>query len=114
MSYASLAGLFLLAAFLVALVLRIAARRSVVPLAVIVTIAVLTVLTAVFDTLMIAAKFVPYDPNQLLGFTIGLAPIEDFAYPLAGAVLLPTLWVLLSARGGRTESPEHGRSGGSR
>lgn len=98
MSYASLAGLFLLAALLVALVLRLAARRTIVPLAVVATIAVLTILTAVFDSIMIAAHFFHYEPNQLLGVMIGLAPIEDFAYPIAGAILLPALWVLLASR----------------
>ncbi|MFK4791515.1 lycopene cyclase domain-containing protein [Microbacterium sp. ZW T5_56] len=108
MSYAALAGLFLLAALLVAAVLRLVARRSVVPLAVAVTLAVLSVLTAVFDSVMIAARFFHYDPDQLLGVMIGLAPIEDFAYPLAGAILLPALWVLLASRRERTETDTTG------
>src|SRR5699024_367998 len=29
------------------------------------------------------------------GVRIGKAPVEDFAYPLAGAMLLPALWQLL-------------------
>ena len=39
-----------------------------------------------------------YSADHLLGVHIGLAPLEDFAYPLAGAVLLPTLWAALRAR----------------
>ncbi|WP_433674167.1 lycopene cyclase domain-containing protein [Microbacterium gorillae] len=111
MTYAALAGLFLLAAVLVALVLRVAARRTIVPLAVVVTIAVLTILTAVFDSVMIAAGFFHYEPSQLLGVVIGLAPLEDFAYPLAGAILLPALWVLLVSRRGRTERTAPDTSG---
>ncbi len=58
-----------------------------------VTIAVLFVLTAVFDNLMIGAELFHYAPEHLLGIKVGLAPLEDFAYPLAGAVLLPALWM---------------------
>ncbi len=114
MSYATLAGLFLLAAVVVAVVLRVAARRSLTPLALITTIVVLAALTAVFDSVMIAASLFHYDPSQLLGITIGLAPIEDFAYPLAGAILLPTLWGLLTSRGHRTELTGPDSSGESR
>ncbi len=46
-------------------------------------------LTAVFDTVMIATGLFHYAPTQLAGVHIGLAPLEDFAYPLAGVLLLP-------------------------
>lgn len=49
-------------------------------------------LTAVFDSVMIAAGLFGYRPQALSGVYVGLAPIEDFAYPLAAAVLLPALW----------------------
>ncbi len=68
-------------------------------LAVAITVLVLFVLTAIFDSIMIAVGLFTYDPASLAGPLIGLAPIEDFSYPLAGAVLLPALWVLF-ARGG--------------
>lgn len=54
--------------------------------------AVLALLTAVFDNVMIAAGLFDYDESKRLGILIGRAPIEDFAYPLAGAILLPALW----------------------
>ncbi|KGJ82873.1 hypothetical protein GY21_00595 [Cryobacterium roopkundense] len=63
-------------------------------------------LTAVFDNLMITAGLFSYDPAHLVGLLIGSAPIEDFAYPVAAAVLLPSVWVLLSDTegGARAES----------
>ena len=43
------------------------------------TFLVLAILTAVFDTLMIGMELFHYDPTQLIGVRIGLAPIEDFS-----------------------------------
>lgn len=62
------------------------------------TFLVLAILTAVFDTLMIGMELFHYDPTQLIGVRIGLAPIEDFSYPLACALLLPPLWLALTGR----------------
>lgn len=62
------------------------------------TILVLGALTAVFDSLMIAAGLFHYSPDHLTGLYIGLAPIEDFAYPLAAALALPALWWMLTRR----------------
>jgi len=56
------------------------------------------ILTAVFDNVMIGVGLVAYDPGRITGFRVGLAPIEDFAYPIAVALLLPALWTLLPAR----------------
>ena len=39
-----------------------------------------------------------YDDERISGVRIGLAPLEDFAYPLAAAILLPALWVALRRR----------------
>lgn len=61
----------------------------------------LFLLTAVFDNLMIAAGIMTYTDQNISGVQVGLAPLEDFAYPLAGVLLLPGLWLLL---GGRVES----------
>ena len=60
--------------------------------------AVLAVLTAVFDNLMIAADLVGYDEEHLVGLWIGRAPMEDFGYPAAVVLLMPALWHLLGAR----------------
>jgi lycopene cyclase domain-containing protein len=54
--------------------------------------AVLMALTAAFDSVMIALGLFGYRPDALSGVFVGLAPIEDFAYPLAAAVVLPALW----------------------
>ncbi|EMY32650.1 lycopene cyclase domain-containing protein [Arthrobacter crystallopoietes BAB-32] len=70
--------------------------------AVVITFAVLCLLTAVFDNLMIASGLFAYRDAQISGWRIGLAPLEDFAYVLAAALLLPALWTLLPA--GRTSS----------
>lgn len=51
-------------------------------------------LTAVFDNLMIAAGLMIYSDQNTSGLVIGLAPVEDFAYPLAGLILLPAVWLL--------------------
>lgn len=62
------------------------------------TAAALVVLTAVFDNLMIAADLFTYPEHLISGVRIGLAPIEDFAYPIAAAFLLPAVRCLLTPR----------------
>ena len=71
-------------------------RRTVA--SVLITIVVVFAFTAVFDTVMIAAGLFTYEAALISGVFVGLAPIEDFAYPLAAAVLLPSLWALLGSR----------------
>lgn len=66
-----------------------------------VAVVVLWVLTAVFDNLMIAVGLFDYGTHALSGTRVGLAPLEDFAYPLGAALLLPALWVLLARRADR-------------
>lgn len=60
--------------------------------------AALLVLTAVFDTLMIGAGLFTYEAGLVSGVRVGLAPVEDFAYPLAVVIALPALWALLTRR----------------
>jgi lycopene cyclase domain-containing protein len=60
--------------------------------------AVLLVLTAVFDSVIVGTGIVGYAPARILGLRIGVAPIEDFAYPVAAALALPALWTLLGPR----------------
>lgn len=72
----------------------------------------LIALTAVFDNAMIAAGLFGYAPEALLGPAVGLAPVEDFAYPLAAAVLLPVLWRRLA--GGERARRSVSGSGNSR
>jgi len=65
------------------------------------TAAVLVVLTVVFDSAMAAADLFRYDERALLGPRLGLAPVEDLAWPLATALLLPSVLTLLDARSAR-------------
>ena len=63
-----------------------------------VTLIVMLVMTAVFDNLMIAVGLFGYNPDVISGIFLGLAPLEDFAYAIAAAILLPGLWLLLPAK----------------
>lgn len=60
------------------------------------TAVVLTVLTVVFDTAMVAADLFTYDESALAGPRVWLAPVEDLAWPLVAALLLPSLLALLT------------------
>ncbi|GLJ78959.1 lycopene cyclase domain-containing protein [Microbacterium imperiale] len=55
----------------------------------------LLALTAVFDNVMIAVGLFTYPEVHLSGIRVGLAPIEDFAYPLCAAFLVPAVATLL-------------------
>jgi len=57
---------------------------------------VLVGLTLVFDNLMIAVDLFSYPQEHLSGLKLGLAPIEDFAYPLCAAFLVPALFALFA------------------
>ena len=54
--------------------------------------AVLLVLTAIFDNMMIWAALVGYGEGQRLGLQLGLVPVEDFFYPVFAALVIPALW----------------------
>ena len=56
---------------------------------------ILVVLTAVFDNVMIASGLFTYPEALISGLRIGLAPIEDFAYPVCAAFLVPSVFTLL-------------------
>lgn len=102
MTYALLCAGFVAVALVVALVAwRRAPRGHAWALAL--SAAALVVLTAVFDNVMIATGLFGYADAQISGVRLGLAPIEDFAYPIAGVLLLPAIWNLLetSVRGRR-------------
>jgi lycopene cyclase domain-containing protein len=96
-TYALLNVPFLLLAVAVLGVARARTARPAWP-ALVVTAAVLLLLTAVFDNLMILAGLVAYDDTQRLGLQIGVAPIEDFAYTVLAVLMLPALWCLLGRR----------------
>lgn len=63
---------------------------------------VLLVLTAVFDNVMIGVGLYSYPDEHVSGLRIGLAPIEDFAYPLAAAFLVPAVYTLARRNEGHT------------
>ncbi|WP_243064517.1 lycopene cyclase domain-containing protein [Humibacter sp. RRB41] len=76
------------------------------------------VLTAVFDSLLIVTDIIRYDSTLISGIRIGLAPIEDFSYPLAAAMLVPSLWSLLTPTASRVDRantfPEQQQTGAGR
>jgi lycopene cyclase domain-containing protein len=97
LTYLLVAGGVLVPVAVVALVvLARAGRRALVAAAA--ALGVLLVLTAVFDNVIVGTGIVGYDPARILGLRIGVAPIEDFAYPVAAALALPALWTLLGPR----------------
>ena len=62
------------------------------------TLLALLVLTIVFDNLMIAADLFRYNDEHTSGITVGLAPVEDLAWPVAVALGLPSLALLTDRR----------------
>jgi lycopene cyclase domain-containing protein len=103
MTYVTLSLVFLAiaAAVLAVALLTASTRRQLVArwwLPAVAAAAALLVLTAVFDNVMIATGLMVYEPGHLAGILIGAAPIEDFAYPLAGLLLLPAVWLILGRR----------------
>lgn len=105
MTYTALDALFVVAA---ALVLTVAIVRSDDRARLVrrwwpaITIAgmILIVLTAVFDGLMIGSGLMSYGHSTTSGVRIGLVPVEDFAYPIGGLLLLPGVWLLTRRRTG--------------
>jgi len=97
MTYWMLNAVFLVvvAAVVVAVLLE---RRSPRWTTVAAVLVVVLMMTAVFDNIMIGVGLVGYDESRISGAFIGIAPLEDFAYAVAAAVLLPTLWALLGKR----------------
>lgn len=105
MTYAILSLVFLLGALGVlaaAAILRGPRRIRPLLLPGLLAAVVLIVLTAVFDNVMIGLGIMQYAEDAISGLRIGLAPLEDFAYPLAAVILLPSVWLLLD----RDEPPE--------
>jgi lycopene cyclase domain-containing protein len=111
-TYIELAAWFVGAAALLGIALTFASRGRRPHLgALALTALILFVLTAVFDTIMIATGLFHFSPAHLLGVFLGLAPLEDFGYPLAGVLLLPSLWVALRARRATRAARTEGRKG---
>ncbi|MGY4642675.1 lycopene cyclase domain-containing protein [Cellulomonas sp. URHB0016] len=98
MTYLQLDLVMLALAATLAVVGAGAARRRATPFAVpvAITLAVLVVLTIVFDSLMIGADLFRYDDARLLGLRVWRTPVEDLAWPVAAALALPSVWLLLT------------------
>ena len=99
MSYWALNAIFLAVVAAVALA-TLLCRRAPRWAAVGIGAGLLLLLTAVFDNVMIGIGLVGYDESLISGVFVGIAPLEDFAYSIAAAVLLPCLWSLIGARRG--------------
>lgn len=104
MTYALLNTIFLgLALWFTVIAYALSARRGMIVgtrlfKIIALTLLVMMMTTAVFDNVIIGVGLVAYDPELLLGSYVGIAPIEDFAYTLAGVMILPALWVLLGSK----------------
>ncbi|MCU1412170.1 MAG: lycopene cyclase protein [Rhodoglobus sp.] len=94
MTYWALNAIFLA----VVLVVAVLAARRLRWAAVGLTLAILLVMTAVFDNVMISVGLVAYNESLISGAFFGVAPLEDFAYAIAAVIGLPSLWVLLGRR----------------
>jgi lycopene cyclase domain-containing protein len=103
MSYWALNAIFLTAVLAVALAAALRRHRTGPVWAFVgLTAGVLVLVTALFDNIMIGVGLVGYSAELIGGAFIGIAPLEDFAYPIAAAVLLPALWCLLPSKKGPT------------
>jgi len=91
--------------FLGALVSR--KRPAAIALPVLAAMALMLLLTAIFDNLMIFAGLFDYGTHTLSGLRIGLAPIEDFAYAACAVLLGPGLWWLFEALASRRTDSGH-------
>lgn len=58
----------------------------------------LLLMTAVFDSLIVSSGIVGYNESKILGVYVGAAPIEDFAYALLAAIVVPDIWNMLGGR----------------
>jgi len=101
MTYWLLDVIFLaIAAVVVVLVASATRRRPQEPIGVslVITATLLLATTAIFDNVMIGIGLVAYNPARIMGIYVGSAPLEDFSYALAAAIILPALWVLIPER----------------
>jgi lycopene cyclase domain-containing protein len=90
MTYLFLNLIFVLPVLIVFLFLRKSASIAPIVLCLI----ALFVMTALFDNFIVGSGIVDYDPTKILGLKLGFAPVEDFAYSLVAAILIPMLWLV--------------------
>jgi len=111
MTYWLINALFLAVVVLVAVAATVARRAPRWP-AVGLAAALILVMTAVFDNIMISVGLVAYAPEHISGTFIGIAPLEDFAYAIAAVIGLPSLWSLLGTRSDRASTRTRQGAGG--
>jgi len=58
----------------------------------------LVFITALFDSLAIHYGIFSYDHSKIIGTYIFKAPVEDFAYAIGAALLVPSIWHILGKR----------------
>ena len=75
--------------------------------------AAVLILTAVFDSLMIAADLFDFDDERLLGPRVGLAPVEDLGYALVALLVVVSVHRIATGRGGDRGAGDR-RAGGRR
>ena len=100
MSFALLSLYFLAGSVLllfIALWVRRISLRTVAP-ALGIALLALVLLTAIFDNVMIGSGLFAYAEKTLLGVRVGLAPLEDFSYPVSVVFFAPALWWLAGGR----------------
>lgn len=73
------------------------------------TTAILLVLTAIFDNVMIASGLFTYTDENISGLRLGLMPVEDFTYSLAAAWILVPLLLTGPGRGAAPRRATGGR-----
>ncbi len=56
------------------------------------SLAVVLLLTAIFDSLIVRLGIVGYNASRILGVYIFSAPVEDFAYAIASVLTVSLLW----------------------
>jgi len=105
MTYLALGSVFLIPPVVVALVAALLRRpQRAWWTATAITALILVALTVVFDSIMIAVDLFRFDEAALTGVRVVLAPIEDLAWPLAAALLLPALWQLFGTDESRSQA----------
>ncbi|NBQ98281.1 MAG: lycopene cyclase domain-containing protein [Microbacteriaceae bacterium] len=94
MLYLMLNLVFMLIAFVI---VNAFARKTPWPL-VFRTMAAMSVVTLVFDNIIIGLGIVDYDVSKLSGIYLGFAPIEDFAYTVVSVITVASIWFKVSGR----------------
>lgn len=59
------------------------------------------VLTAVFDSILIAMGFYSYNPAKLMGVFVGRAPVEDLFYIGIAVLVTSSIWKWMEVRSER-------------